>query len=551
MIKINMITYEKGMILQSGCYYLGNKPRYDFYPEDAAICDSNLLEMTTPYVYNGLRAAFWLDGLEDVTLDFNGAEIVLHDRIAPFVMTGCKNITVKNCAIRYERAFYSQMDVTETGDGYLKLRLNPKFPCRVENGYLYAKGSDWKNCLNRDTLLMTLFDAETKAPAGAEIILSLIGEEIFPDPNPPMPIRHLRVDSDTDQRYIYLRGDIPASWKFGTILAFSHEPRDKHGIAAVECCKITVDNVRLMNGAGMGFFGARTNDIILKRFNMFTDELSEGVVSNNADGVHCIACGGSVLMEDCIMEGMLDDGFNFHSQFCIVDSRNETGITVSGRGAAFPESALLFASGDRIAFYRGTTYELIEEAVIVNALPAGYRKIFWTVDKPCGDVKPEDIVENLTRQPDITIKNCRFGKFRGTSRLQSRGRISVEGCKFYNNTEPALLLSGDATYWFESGPVQDLTVSNCGFFASGGARINVDPDFSFTGQAQYYHKNITVCGNRFNCPHVLNAVHADNITASGNVYTHGSQGEDITGETGLYVTLANCGARDIREAVEL
>ncbi len=65
----------------------------------------------------------------------------------------------------------------------------------------------------------------------------------------------------------------------------------------------------------------------------------------------------------------------------------------------------------------------------------------------------DDVVENLTANPEVLIENCTFGRFRGTMRLQSRGKTVICGCMF-RNKELSLLFSGDTTYWFKSGPVR-------------------------------------------------------------------------------------------------
>ena len=51
-----------------------------------------------------LDTAIYLKDLSNVTLDFGGATLFLRDdTIQPFVLDGCKNITIKNVTIEYER----------------------------------------------------------------------------------------------------------------------------------------------------------------------------------------------------------------------------------------------------------------------------------------------------------------------------------------------------------------------------------------------------------------------------------------------------------------
>ncbi len=51
---------------------------------------------------------FDLSGLENVTIDGNGAELVMHGHIIPFFMKDAKNITIKNLTIDWAHPFYAQ-----------------------------------------------------------------------------------------------------------------------------------------------------------------------------------------------------------------------------------------------------------------------------------------------------------------------------------------------------------------------------------------------------------------------------------------------------------
>ena len=105
-----------------------------------------------------MPVAFFMKDLENVTLDFGGATIVLHGKITPYIIDNCKNIKLKNFKLDYDRPFYTQAHVLECDSKHMKVRIDDGFRYRVENGYLYAVSDTWEKNLNFNDCLLWLFD---------------------------------------------------------------------------------------------------------------------------------------------------------------------------------------------------------------------------------------------------------------------------------------------------------------------------------------------------------------------------------------------------------
>ena len=101
-------------------------------------------------------------------------------------------------------------------------------------------------------------------------------------------------------------------------------------------------------------------------------------------------------------------------------------------------------------------------------------------------------------------------------------------------TELCILLSGDASYWFESGPLTDLTVEGCRFVGPR-AVIRVRSEILPTEAEPYYHQNLKILHNEFDAAVPLTAGYADGIVFRDN---RNAQGLPMT------LTLTNCGAVD-------
>ena len=82
-------------------------------------------------------------------------------------------------------------------------------------------------------------------------------------------------------------------------------------------------------------------------------------------------------------------------------------------------------------------------------------------------------------------------------------------------SEFPLLLTGDASFWFESGPVTDLTVEGCRF-TTPRALVRIESEVFPTEQAPYYHRNLKFLNNTFETEVPIKGGYADGIVFKGN-----------------------------------
>ena len=88
-----------------------------------------------------------------------------------------------------------------------------------------------------------------------------------------------------------------------------------------------VSDVTVFTGPGMGLVGSISTNISLKHFNILLRPGSGRMMSTTADATHFSGCKGTIALEDCIFEGMGDEGINVG-----VAGRGETGIHVGCGG---------------------------------------------------------------------------------------------------------------------------------------------------------------------------------------------------------------------------
>jgi hypothetical protein len=188
----------------------------------------------------------------------------------------------------------------------------------------------------------------------------------------------------------------------------------------------------------------------------------------------------------------------------------------------------LYRVGDVIAVYREKTMEEVARYTIekIESVDEECKRFF--VDRPVAAHEEGDLIESLTSNCQVLLENCVFGKANSHLRLQSRGKFVMRNCE----DELPLLLSGDASFWFESGPIQDLTVENCRFVGER-AKITMKSEVMPSEAEPYYHRNLKIVHNEFETELPMKGGYTDGIVFCHNKNSLGKK---------MRLELTNCGS---------
>lgn len=516
---------------ENNTYYRLSSPACEVTPADTTPCRAlkYLANLGHPAHRAQLDTAFYLHDLHHVTLDFGGTVLTLHGEIQPFIIDRCRDITIKNVTVAYARSPFSEFDILEHRDGMLRTRPGRRFPCRVENGFLIPYFENWenRNIHQNGCLWMQVYDKQSGDGAGLKVVY--LGETVVPEETPPAEnISQIRVRADGGD--ILFFGDFPADWDAGKRLVVAHERRDISNAACYHSKHVTFERYRILNGAGMGLYAVYTENLTLHEFCLFRDELSHGTVTNAADGAHLVACKGTIEITDSILEGTVDDALNVHANFYqVADSKN--GVISAYRSLAshmLNAHSEVFGVGDEIAVYRAGTLEEKARYTVRQSRIFDSQTVMLTVDGSTESLCENDIIENLSTQPQLTIRRTRFAKSNAHLRLQTRRKVLLENCFF----SLPILLTGDMNYWFECSPIRDLTVRHCRF-SGERATVRAIPEFTATNKAPYYHRGLTLEDNVFDHHVPLEATACADICFQRNRAADGSP---------LRLTLSGCSA---------
>lgn len=129
-------------------------------------------------------------------------------------------------------------------------------------------------------------------------------------------------------------------------------------------------------------------------------------------------------------------------------------------------------------------------------------------------------MENVTWTPSVHISNtvCRHIPTRGFL-LTTRKPVLVERCRFEKTGMPAILVEDDASGWYESGVVRNMTISRNTFIQCGEAVIQIVPHAPRPeGEV---HRNITITGNTFDLKNgtAIRTRHTGSVKAEKNTFT--------------------------------
>ena len=519
--------------VQSNCEYVADADVH-VYLKDCTHLDSALYTCCgeSHKRDNGIDVALLVKDKENITIDFQGHTFYLHGRIQPFIFDNCKNIRIKNVVVEHDRSFCTEIKVLESTSTHFKGKLLEKFPCKVEDGKLVPYGKYWENHdLHRAPIFLQGFDKDTRVGDGLSLVV--FGNHLDMDEKIPWISITRRLKAKFEGEDIVFEGeDIPVL-KVGNIAVIGHEDRRYSNLYAVNCKNLYIENYRVINGAGMGILPFHTENIYIDGLKMTYDERSHGVHTCEADGIHAVACSGDFVLKNSIIEGTIDDALNIHGNFYVFQRAKDNKLYAECKGSVCKDYTL-FGVGDRIRIYHGSTLEVGGAYTIESIRRISVTEWEFTLDKPLGEHTEGDVIENLSAQPKVLMENCTFGKANTHLRFQSRGGITVKNCE----TELPFLLTGDMNYWYESSPVENMTIENVKFV---GYRANIIccPEFVPTEKEPYYHGKVSVKGCSFDCETPLTARNTESISFTDNVNASGRE---------MKISLTTCGNVDVEGA---
>lgn len=492
--------------------------RYDVWPDEASVRELYVSNTggDDPR-YRLKRIGVLVEGLSDLVVDGDGSTLVLHGLQTALAVVDGARVTVRDLEVDY--ASPTVVDATVVASGVSSGRAFREIGVPEVTGFRVEGTS-------------VVWEGEPTGPAGEPCwtgrdglgycqvldprtgLTTRTGDVLFAD------VARVTATGRRRLRVEYRHGDDPDDT--GAVYQLRATTRDHPGIAVVDSTEVVFERltVRYLHGFGLVAQGGR--DLVVRGCEFAPPPGTGRHTAGFADFLHCSGVSGRLEVRDCLFSGAHDDAVNVHGTYLRV-----VGAGCDGRldlEFAHPETAglPLFAPGDEL--------EVVDAATLTGGWgrfralrvdgPSGrdhdrpLRRMSVWVDGALPDLPAGAglVVENVTRTPSVEITGCTFRAVptRGVL-VTTRRPVRIAGCTFVRIPMACVLVAGDATQWYESGPVTDVLVEHNRFVEPGAAVVAVDPTVAVADPDRPVHGTVTLRDNEVVADHDVVLVEAHGL----------------------------------------
>lgn len=441
-----------------------------------------------------------LEGKKNVIIDGQGAELIFHGRMLPIAVIRSSDCAIRNLSIDFENPHISQVTIVEndTTAGTITYRPAPWVKYHVtKNGEFHVSGEGWEHM----PYVGIAFDGETRH----------------------MVYNTSDIAIGTTNVTELGNGLIKAPWQNnkltpGTVIAMRTYDRPCPGIFLDDCLQTELSGVKVHYAEGMGLIAQNSTDIRLHDFSVcLRGDNDPRYFTTQADATHFSGCSGSIISENGLYEGMMDDAINVHGTYLKIVERIDSATVVGQYMHPQSYGFRWGVTGDSVSFIHSSTMEIAGQPLAIASITPfdqpviqGAKQFKITFDRaidPSVDPgKGAFGIENLTMTPAVTFSGNMIRNNRARGALFSTRRpVLVENNIFDHTSGSAILLSGDCNGWYETGACRNVVIRKNRFinaltnlFQFTNAVISIYPEIpDLDGQQQYFHSNVEITENEF------------------------------------------------------
>lgn len=510
---ITLSLYELFLQYPNDTEFLFEKGDYYFNPHKEMQADYRLSNTDVlPYRALGI----WMKNMKNCVLNGNGARFWFEGQMQSVTMDHCENVKISNFTLNWKKPLVSEGIVVSRNEDNINVYIDPiKFPHRFGKGILE-------------------FDC------GAGEWFAVWHRFIAFEPN-SLTVRKHTADISFDQ--ISEVGDNVYSFKLrnncdvkvGDLLNLRHSPRSHANIFSEKCKNVTVEDVTVLSGSGLGCLAQFCKDLTYRRVHFLTDKASGRLVSGgHDDGMHLTCNSGTVTVTECTFHALMDDPINVHG-CCVTCDEVVDEHTLRCR-YRHPQACGFHywaEEGNTVSFIERKSMQTIGKSTVKSYTLEDRETFLLSFTESL----PEFIIDlankegclaldNLTNTVDFVCTKNRFGSCRARGVLISTaGKILIKN-NLFESSGSAILVAGDSNEWFESGECHDVEITENVFsdscmgsiFQFCNGIISICPVVPEPDVDKPYHKNIRITKNTFDCSDVpvLYAFSCENLNLSDN-----------------------------------
>lgn len=442
------------------------------------------------------RAAVYLKDKKNITIEGNGATVMVHGKMTPILFDHCEGITVKDLSVDYAAPTMTEFTVLSVEGRVCVVRFAPDSHFRVEENRLFFCSDErldgglyWDYPANDGYRFTLWYD-----PVAQRTDWCGNGQFVF-DAIETLDDRTLRLTFREEGHGLVA----------GRVIQSRNIIRDQTGTLYQRCKDLRFENLRIKFMHGLGTVHQFCENVTYLNCDM--TPAPGRTVTSTADFFQFSGCRGKILVDGCRASGAHDDFMNVHgTHLRVVATDGDRRMTVRFMHDE-TWGIQAFEVGDILEFIRWDTLKPYAETVVTAWEKISDTDIRLTLDRPIPAevVLGKDVVENATWTADLYVRNCDIYMIACRGILcTTRGEVVIESNRFYHLRGPALVVEDDCNFWFESGYTGHVVFRNnlldgCNYKGDypGSPAICYSPKVMNPEAAEFVHGKLTVEGNRF------------------------------------------------------
>lgn len=455
--------------------------------------------------------AIVINDISNLTIEGNGSEFIGHDYSSMFHFSNCSDLSISNLTIDWDPLPYTQGKVTGVDTNYIDIEVVAPFITKEGLHTEAILGYDPENhrMARRFTDHYQLGFKKTTEVISPGVMRLFIGRK---------------------DRFA---GTMPS---VGMYVIARHQVYGYQSFEFEKCTNVQIENVTIYSNPGMGVTGDNCRDISIRHLKVMLRPGSGRWMSCTADATHFAGCRGTIIMENCLFEGMGDDATNVRSgHYLLVSERLDNKKLRIKAGYRYGSDLTPPEIGDKLEIssedkpllsYATATVSSVETDTLDKSLVIGF-----TEKLPERTIKG-DVVGNASSIPVLRIRNCTTIRNRSRGFIIKTRDVIIEDCTFQDITECAVALESDVNGWWESISSRDVIIRNNRFmdskFEPGYLNGVIESHtMSQTAPAGVYQR-ITIANNVFlgSDANIIKIGSADDVDIIDNIMDH-SKGEAI------------------------
>lgn len=498
---------------------------YEFWPEDAC---TEFLSMSNNDS-GDRKVAFLIKDMENVTVTGDGSDFLFHGAIVPFAVKNSRNVNVGGFTVDYDYPWTFEGEVIENDQEKMTfaVRVFPDNKYRIEGDRLFFGGYDWEYPLAENIV----FDPATRRPYFNTAIYE-----------------HRHWTGELKARELS-----PGIVEFSGLSAVSVPPvgsiwddkgpmdlnRSYPGFAILRSKDVKVHDVHVYKAGAMALIAEFSENITVSGVSTASRPGSPRMITISADATHFVDCKGTVTLEDCTFESMLDDATNIHGVYMKVDTLLSPAVFRASFGHFQQEGNHFADVGDMLRFVDRKSLRPVGESklISIDRISRNCYELTTGLDLSSAGNVADLAVENISRGCDVVIRDCKVRYNRARSLLLSTpGDVLVENCDF-SSMMAGIRICGDANYWYESGRTRNVVIRSNRFrdLGLGGGQpqavLQIDPVIPQDARDTdfFFHGNIVFADNVVETfdRQVIYGLSVENLEITGNTFIDSGSHESL------------------------